>query len=296
MENFNQQLEKLASLQSMGILTAEEYEQRRKKLVDDFVHNKPSAAPKPRAPRLIGGGRPAGFGYAAYAAPLGYSPYAAPVAYGGKGFGGAPRGPYTNVGGFSQPYGKGGRFSPYNRKPRGPSNAVKVQPVPDGTTVDDLKAAFAVFGPVGLAVIKEGDPRHAYVNFNTVEEAAAAAGAQFVDLNGTSAAVTMSFRARNVVLEGEPTSGVGIFNMPFTMTQDEVHSMLAVYPGFQSLKYVTNKNGEFRGYVFAYFDDVDNATYAKGQLLGVTIGEQVLDVKFANKGEADAFKDVPKGP
>lgn len=30
-------------------------------------------------------------------------------------------------------------------------------------------------------------------------------------------------------------------NMPFTMTQDEVHSMLAVYPGFQSLKYVTNK-------------------------------------------------------
>lgn len=49
------------------------------------------------------------------AAPLGYSPYAAPVAYGGKGFGGAPRGPYTNVGGFSQPYGKGGRFSPYNR-------------------------------------------------------------------------------------------------------------------------------------------------------------------------------------
>lgn len=28
-------------------------------------------------------------------------------------------------------------------KPRGPSNAVKVQPVPDGTTVDDLKAAFA---------------------------------------------------------------------------------------------------------------------------------------------------------
>lgn len=50
-------------------------------------------------------------------------------------------------------------------------------------------APAAVFGPVGLAVIKEGDPRHAYVNFNTVEEAAAAAGAQFVDLNGTSAAV-----------------------------------------------------------------------------------------------------------
>eukprot|EP00668_Euglena_longa_P000904 GGOE01001090.1.p1 GENE.GGOE01001090.1~~GGOE01001090.1.p1 ORF type:complete len:315 (-),score=102.87 GGOE01001090.1:269-1165(-) len=293
MDHFNKQLEKLSSLQTMGILTAEEYEQRRKQLVDDFVHKPTVVTPKPAAARPPRA-RPMGLAYTTYAVPS----FAPPTTYHddrlhghGKGFGTLPRGPYTNVG-FSQPI-CGARFSPYPRKPRGPSNAIKVQPIPDGTSIDDLKSVFSVYGSVIMAVIKEGDPRHAYVNFNTVEEANAAAGAKYIDLHGQTSVVTMSFRARNVVAEGEPTSGIGIFNMPFTMTYDEVHAMLAQYPGFQNLKYVTNKSGEFRGYVFAYFDSVENATYAKGQLLGVNIGEQVLDVKFSNKSEAEAFKDVP---
>jgi len=49
------------------------------------------------------------------------------------------------------------------------------------------------------------------------------------------------------------------------------------------------RTGEFRGYCFAYFDSIDNATVAKDALVGLTIGDKVLDVKYSNKSVTEAF-------
>ena len=50
--------------------------------------------------------------------------------------------------------------------------------------------------------------------------------------------------------------------------------------------------GLFRGYVFAYFDSVANATVAKNALLGMTIGDQVLDCKYSNRPAEQALANA----
>eukprot|EP00667_Euglena_gracilis_P016818 EG_transcript_17638 len=263
MANITQAVEKLNSLLQLGVITSEEFEQRRQKLVDEFVGGPTLGGAAVRPQRVAGRGA------------------------------GPRRGAYGAVPQFMQPmlvypqgpYGRGGgqRFAPYSSKPRGPSNSIKIQPVPEFATPEEVKDIFAPYGAISVALVKLGNPHHGYVNFNTHQEAAAAVAAGPVELHGQICSVIISSRPRQAVAEGDPTSGIGIFNIPFTMTQEEVISMLTGYPGFQTLKYITTKLGQFRGYVFAYFDSVDNAAYAKSQLLGLPIGEQVLDVKFANK-------------
>jgi len=191
-------------------------------------------------------------------------------------------------------FGKGAggmRGSPYAR-PRDPwrgSQAIKVQPLPPGIGVEDLTALFTQYGEITLAVVKEGTPRHGYVNFATPQQALAAAAAGDIVLLGQTVNVEVSKRRKPPAIEGEPTDGIGIFNMPYTLTQDEVTGMLSQYPGFHTLKYITGKMGEFRGYCFAYFDTVDNATIAKDSLTGLTIGDQILGAKYSNKSVAEAF-------
>lgn len=127
------------------------------------------------------------------------------------------------------------------------------------------QVAGSQYGGVTLVVLKEGDPRHAYVNFATSQQAAAAAAAGDIVLLGQPANVprslwrtaywntniaptkqnththnpvtdsivflfplllnatsggrpaVLSKRRKPPTMEGEPTDGVGIFNMPFTM-------------------------------------------------------------------------------
>lgn len=205
----------------------------------------------------------------------------------GKGYGMMPRGAYTGGMGMGMGMGMGGfgRFSPYPKRyrTRVGSIAIKVQPVPPEISEEDLKYAFGGFGEITLVVIKDGTPRHAYVNFTKPEEANAAAATQNVELAGQSCYVGLSLCQKPHIPEGEPTNGIGIFNMPFSMTYDEILSLISAYPGFLSLKMVTRKTGEFKGYCFAYFNTVEDATYAKSMLMGMTIGDQVLDCKFSNK-------------
>jgi RNA recognition motif-containing protein len=134
-------------------------------------------------------------------------------------------------------------------------------------------------------VIKEGTPRHGYVNFATPQQALAAADSGDVVLRSQFASVTLSKRRVPPALEGEPSDCIGIFNMPFTMTKDQVTAVLGQFPGFHTLKYITTKTGEFRGYCFAYFNSVDNATLAKASLAGFPIGDQILDVKYPQRPE-----------
>eukprot|EP00667_Euglena_gracilis_P015793 EG_transcript_16466 len=276
MANITQAVEKLSSLLQLGVITPEEFEQRRQKLVDQFVGGPTlGGAPVIRAQRPpmrgAAGPRRGAYGAAAPYMQLARVPgVAGPVVL-------MPRGPYVRGG--------APRFAPYSSKPKGPSNSIKISPVPDFATPEELKAIFAPYGAISAAIVKHNQPYHGYVNFTTHQEAATAVAAGDVELHGQVCNVIISTRPHQVVTEGAPTNGIGIFNIPFTMTQEEVISMLTGYPGFQSLKYITTKLGQFRGYVFAYFDSVDNATIAKSQLLGLPIGDQVLDVKYANKAQ-----------
>jgi hypothetical protein len=52
-------------------------------------------------------------------------------------------------------------------------------------------------------------------------------------------------------------------------------------------------SGQFKGYVFAYFDSVENASVAKSSLLGLQVGNQVLDCKYSNKPAELAFQHAP---
>jgi len=298
MDNFAVSLEKLTSLMNAGLISDSDYATRRKQLVDQFVGvptgavaRAPSRPPSRGAaifrgiPRSIAAyGRPPFLGLG-----LGYPavPFGTAAAYGAMGFGYGVPGPMA----FAFGKGAGARGSPYARPrdPRQGSHAIKVAPLPPSVTGEDLKMLFTQYGVVTLVVLKEGDPRHAYVNFATSQQAAAAAAAGDIVLLGQPANVVLSKRRKPPTMEGEPTDGVGIFNMPFTMTQDEVTAMLSQYPGFHTLKYITGKTGEFRGYCFAYFDSIDNATVAKDALVGLTIGDKVLDVKYSNKSVTEAF-------
>eukprot|EP00994_Dinema_validum_P000564 NODE_1108_length_1098_cov_30.563394_g853_i0.p1 GENE.NODE_1108_length_1098_cov_30.563394_g853_i0~~NODE_1108_length_1098_cov_30.563394_g853_i0.p1 ORF type:complete len:285 (-),score=32.63 NODE_1108_length_1098_cov_30.563394_g853_i0:242-1048(-) len=78
---------------------------------------------------------------------------------------------------------------------------------------------------------------------------------------------------------GMKTNGIGLFNLPFVMTEDELWGYLTPYSA-ESVKMVVHE-GRFRGYAFAYFADVMAATRAKEGLEGLVIGTQSIDVKYA---------------
>ena len=67
--------------------------------------------------------------------------------------------------------------------------------------------------------------------------------------------------------------------------------MLSQYAGFQTVKMVHKKTGEFRGYAFAYFNTVEHAVAAKEMLTGLLMGDQQVDVKFSDQSAEEAIKD-----
>lgn len=180
-------------------------------------------------------------------------------------------------------------FPPFPRKgtkdaKRAGSSTVKVQPVPAGTTKETLASTFSSFGEVASAVVKRGSPTYGYVNFTTAQAAQAAVDRGQVEIAGTWVQVTLGKKRKTLAVEAGPSNGIGLFNLPFSTTHDELHYMLEKYAGFQSVKMVQRKDtGQFKGYAFAYFATVENAVAAKAMLAGLTIGDQYVDVKFASQ-------------
>ena len=78
------------------------------------------------------------------------------------------------------------------------------------------------------------------------------------------------------------STGIALFNVPFSFTYDEMQMLLVPYPGLVRLKWITEKN-HFKGYAFAYFDTLENATHAKNGLEGLVLQGQQVDVKWADK-------------
>eukprot|EP00667_Euglena_gracilis_P015948 EG_transcript_16621 len=294
MDSLTAGLEKLTNLLNSGVIGPAEYEQKKSVLVNQYIGlGAPSRAAA--APRLARPPR-------AYTLPRAFH-YAGPVRTLPTLGKGAARGAYSGLVpipvGRPSPYGRPG---PYQRAPRpGPpkqlmaqwGTSIKVQPLPDGVDDQQLADAFAEYGQVVSAAVHRGSPNFGHVNFATQEAASAVAALDKFDWGGQTVLITLSRRRWEVSQEGAPNTGIGIFNLPLTLTQEGLQEYLAVYPGLVNVKMVYNKvsskgmGGQFKGYAFAHFDTVENATLAKSQLMGAQFEDCVLDVKFANKPTLD---------
>ena len=325
MQSLQQSLRKLLELHTNGVITETEYESRRNQLVDNYVGQSPtSTATATKVPKSgtgrgaagrggtpMGRAGPAGRG-AFSAAPVGWGlsggkgarAAGAPPAKGGKSKGkGSPKntkgatgaavpvmGDYAPNGGYAGGLPSYSRNAKQDNKTssRVGSSTVKVQPIPVGITQGTLAKTFEVFGEVSSAVVKHGSPTYGYVNFTSQQTAQAAVNRGQVEIAGTWSQVTLGKKQRkSLSVEVGPSNGIGLFNLPLSTTHDELHYMLKEYEGFQSVKMVQRKDtNQFKGYAFAYFNTVEDAVAAKIRLVGLTIGDQQVDVKFASQAQA----------
>ena len=98
--------------------------------------------------------------------------------------------------------------------------------------------------------------------------------------------------------EKGPSNGIGLFNLPFSTTQEDLNRLFAAHAGWSHVKMVHRRDtGDFRGYAFAYFDTVEHATKAKESLAGLTLGANKVHVKFSNRSAEEAAPSAPpQGP
>eukprot|EP00668_Euglena_longa_P004997 GGOE01005868.1.p1 GENE.GGOE01005868.1~~GGOE01005868.1.p1 ORF type:complete len:294 (+),score=68.77 GGOE01005868.1:57-884(+) len=171
----------------------------------------------------------------------------------------------------------GNRFQPYPKKSGLPTTSVKLQPVPEGVGEDQIREVFTPFGEIQSVRIMAGQPNYAYVNYTTTQAAAAAIAMNQVELGGTKVFVNA----------GRPkypdaTDSIGLFNVPYATTQEEIEKLVSAHAGFKKLKMITKPGTtEFRGFCFVDFETVENAVAALEALQGTWVGNKAIDVKFA---------------
>eukprot|EP00668_Euglena_longa_P044358 GGOE01058996.1.p1 GENE.GGOE01058996.1~~GGOE01058996.1.p1 ORF type:complete len:302 (-),score=78.03 GGOE01058996.1:492-1343(-) len=173
----------------------------------------------------------------------------------------------------------GNRFQPYGPKRSGlPTTSVKLQPLPEGVDEAQIREVFTPFGEIQSVRVMAGQPNYAYVNYTTTQAAAAAVALNNVELAG----------AKVYVHAGRPkypdaTESIGLFNIPFTTTQEEIEKLVTPHAGFKKLKMITKPGTtEFRGFCFVDFESVENAITALEALQGTWVGNKAIDVKFAS--------------
>eukprot|EP00667_Euglena_gracilis_P009136 EG_transcript_9273 len=172
----------------------------------------------------------------------------------------------------------GNRFQPYQKKSGLPTTSVKLQPLPEGVGEVQIREVFTPFGEIQSVRIMNGTPNYAYVNYTTTQAAAAAIAMNQIELAG----------AKVFVNAGRPkypdaTDSIGLFNLPFATTQEEIEKLVTPYPGFKKLKMIMKPGTtEFRGFCFVDYETVENAVAALEALQGTWVGNKAIDVKFAS--------------
>eukprot|EP00668_Euglena_longa_P004994 GGOE01005865.1.p1 GENE.GGOE01005865.1~~GGOE01005865.1.p1 ORF type:complete len:293 (-),score=65.24 GGOE01005865.1:361-1185(-) len=173
----------------------------------------------------------------------------------------------------------GNRFQPYGPKRSGlPTTSVKLQPLPEGVDEAQIREVFTPFGEIQSVRVMAGQPNYAYVNYTTTQSAAGAIALNQIDLGG----------AKVFVNPGRPkypdaTDSIGLFNVPYTTTQEEIEKLVTAHAGFKKLKMIMKPGTtEFRGFCFVDFESVDNAIAALEALQGTWVGNKAIDVKFAS--------------
>uniref|UniRef100_A0A7S1IY62 RRM domain-containing protein n=1 Tax=Eutreptiella gymnastica TaxID=73025 RepID=A0A7S1IY62_9EUGL len=155
-------------------------------------------------------------------------------------------------------------------------------------TEEALKEYFSQYGEVESVVLKEGTPRYGYVNFTNHEAAYSASAELTIDIDGSLVSIGLA-KKRGSEVQAPPSDGIGLFNLPWTTTNEELSELLMQFAGLLNLKMVTRKDGSFRGYAFAYFDCEANATIAKNALTGLTMAGNFIDVKFSSQQSTEAL-------
>eukprot|EP00906_Rhabdomonas_costata_P008766 RCo012446 len=274
-------IQKVETLRSAGVLTEQEYAMYRKLLLDDFIG----------IPMLLGPALPAGSPAAplppSTSSPNSEGPLGPTVVRSTATFP-LPEPPFgtsqacsSSVTGSGTGSGTGAETLGITAQP--PSLFyVKVQPIRKGTTARELSSALSKFGRVLSATVHSGNPAYGYVRFSSEAEAHAADAAGSVMVGEVLAKLRLGKRReRECATESAPSNGLGLFNLPYDTTADELLQRLAPAPGFLSVHMICRDDGKFRGYAFAYFTGIPEAVRCREQLQGLTIRGRCVDVKFA---------------
>eukprot|EP00667_Euglena_gracilis_P010453 EG_transcript_10642 len=297
MQDLQQSLQKLTNLKNSNLISDEEYEARRNQLVDGYIGvptlSKISQSPATFTGRQQHQSSPVPYGFIASSAPY-TTAYFHPsmLAQGlfGLSTSDTQQELYTLNRQAHLPLGKCGSTFKQAAK----SSTVKVQPLTPDITREVLVATFSIFGEVASAAVKRGVPICGYVTFASPHGAALALAQGQLSLDTTTAFITLAAQRKAAQLEAGPSNGVGLFNLPFSTTYDELQCMLKDYEGLQTIKMVHKRDtGQFKGYAFVYFDTVAHATQAKAMLVGLTMGDQRVDVKFAAQSADSTLPGAP---
>eukprot|EP00667_Euglena_gracilis_P011665 EG_transcript_11930 len=289
MQALQQSFQKLTNLKNNKVISSEEYESLRQQLVDRYLQV-PTLCTVPQSStshsQLLNNIAWCGFGAPCTAADV-HSP-GLPWGDSVRGF--AEQELCHDAGSFPSKRGTVYRSTSRNC-------TIEVEPLSPDVTREVLVATFSVFGEVASAAIRRGYPIRGYVTFETPDAAAQAQARGQLRLGTTIVFIAFVGQRRSSKPEASPSNGLGLFNLPFSTTLEELRCMLADYDGLQSIKMVHRKDtGHFKGYAFAYFDTVAHATEAKARLAGLTMGEQRVDVKFAAQHAGTAPMTAAQSP
>eukprot|EP00906_Rhabdomonas_costata_P020227 RCo029396 len=160
------------------------------------------------------------------------------------------------------------------------SSTVKVQPVPEGITVDVLKLALSGFGEVLSAAVNAGNPNYGYVRFADPLAAQRAVRQATIQIGSTQARVKFGRARGEIAPEPPPSKFLGLFNLPQSITLQELASFLSNFPGFVDVRMMSSPDGAFRGHAFAEFQSIDDAVLCKAVLSGMIVSGQTVGVRF----------------
>eukprot|EP00668_Euglena_longa_P010153 GGOE01012309.1.p1 GENE.GGOE01012309.1~~GGOE01012309.1.p1 ORF type:complete len:309 (+),score=50.35 GGOE01012309.1:28-927(+) len=294
MQELQQSLQKLTELKSSNLISDEEYKARRIQLVDGYIgvptlstFSHSSAASSTPFTRTV-----------FHSSAASSTPYAIADIHttlpGHSFYGLGTMDPQQGLYALSSPvyiaHTPLGRVGSTTVKPATRNFIVKVQPLPSDATRESLVETFSMFGEVSSAAVKRGVPTCGYITFASPHGATLALAQGQLPIGNTTAFITLAAQRKVTPPEAGPSNGIGLFNLPFSTTHEELQCMLKDYEGLQSIKMVQRKDtGQFKGYAFVYFDTVAHATQAKAMLAGLTIGDQHVDVKFAAQSADDAL-------
>ena len=165
---------------------------------------------------------------------------------------------------------------------------VKVQPV--YCSYGELQGTFAKFGDIDAVVIKPGTPPYGFITFAAEASAVAASEEPEQNIRGVWCRVALKGHQH----KGWSSNGLALFNIPKSTTYEEVCGILHDQDGLIGVKWTQNGHGQFKGYAFAYFCSMADATRAKHRLEGLMIGANLVEIKYAHKGPKDFFsKSAP---
>jgi len=172
------------------------------------------------------------------------------------------------------------------------SNTVFIGNLSWNTDEEGLHQVFADCGAISsVRIITGSDGRkkgYGYVEFESSESAQAALALTGTDVDGREIRVDLAQPRAN---DGrgkveEPTSPASailfVGNLSFSVTEDQVRESFGQYGDLISVRFPTDREtGEFKGFGYVQFDNINNAKAAVAGLNGVKLAGRPLRLDYA---------------